>query len=207
MGWLPDLTTFPSLRELWLAKNHLNWTIPISLGNLSNLEFLYLEDNALEGVISETHFSNLTKLKGLGLANTLLVFNINFDWVPPFQLKMIGLLSSQVGRRFPKWFQTQKNLSYLDISNSKISDTLSNSDWIFSSQLLVLNLSHNQINGQVPNFSLEFLFFPEIDLSFNNLEVKYQDFYLKRHSWIFQRICFQSKSDPYVQSLMETLTF
>ena len=128
IGSLPDLTTFPSLRELWLAKNHLNWTIPISLGNLSNLEFLYLEDNALEGVISETHFSNLTKLKGLGLANTLVVFNINFDWVPPFQLKMIGLRSSQLGPRFPKWLQTQKNLSYLDISNSKISDTLSNSD-------------------------------------------------------------------------------
>ena len=128
MGWLPDLTTFPSLRELWVSKNHLNWTIPISLGKLSNLEYLYLGYNALEGVISKAHFSNLTKLKVLGLSNTLLVFNINSNWVPHFQLKMIGLRFSQLGPQFPKWLQTQKNLSYLDISNSKISDTLSNFD-------------------------------------------------------------------------------
>ena len=179
MGWLPDLTTFPSLRELWVSKNHLNWTIPISLGKLSNLEYLYLGYNALEGVISKAHFSNLTKLKVLGLSNTLLVFNINSNWVPHFQLKMIGLRFSQLGPQFPKWLQTQKNLSYLDISNSKISDTLSNFDWIFSSQLLVLNLSHNQINGHVPNLSWEFSFFPEIDLSSNKLEGKITRFLFK----------------------------
>ena len=157
----------------------MNWTIPISLGKLSNLEYLYLGYNALEGVISKAHFSNLTKLKVLGLSNTLLVFNINSNWVPHFQLKMIGLRFSQLGPQFPKWLQTQKNLSYLDISNSKISDTLSNFDWIFSSQLLVLNLSHNQINGHVPNLSWEFSFFPEIDLSSNKLEGKIPRFLFK----------------------------
>ena len=60
MGLLPDLTTFPSLRKLVLDKNHLNRTIPVSLRKLSNLELLYLEDNPLEGVIFESHFSKLT---------------------------------------------------------------------------------------------------------------------------------------------------
>ena len=37
-GKLPDLSTFPSLRVLSLFNNHLNGTIPESLGKQSNLE-------------------------------------------------------------------------------------------------------------------------------------------------------------------------
>nr|POE76897.1 putative inactive leucine-rich repeat receptor kinase xiao [Quercus suber] len=52
MGSLPDdLTTFLSLGELSLFRNHLNGTIPVSLGKLSNLEFLYLGDNPLKALI------------------------------------------------------------------------------------------------------------------------------------------------------------
>ena len=122
-----------SIGVLYLDQNHLNGTIAVSLGKLSNLESLDLSNNPLEGVISEAHFSNLTKLKGLGLSNTELVFNFSSNWVPPFQLAKILLSSCQLGPQFPNWLQTHKNLSWLDISNSKISDTLSNS--IGSSQV------------------------------------------------------------------------
>ncbi|KAK7851761.1 receptor-like protein eix2 [Quercus suber] len=116
MGSLPDdLTTFLSLGELSLFRNHLNGTIPVSLGKLSNLEFLYLGDNPLKGVISEAHFSNLTQLKYLDLSNTKLVFNFSSDWSPPFQLDTIMMKSCQLGPRFPKWLQTQKNFHWLDI--------------------------------------------------------------------------------------------
>ena len=69
MGSLPDLTTFPSLRQLRLHQNRLNGTIPESLGKQSNLVSLSLFDNSLEGVISDAHFSKLTKLKSLSLSN------------------------------------------------------------------------------------------------------------------------------------------
>ena len=85
-----------SLETLYLDRNHLNGTIPVSLGKLSNLESLYLSNNPLEGVISEAHFPNLTKLKGLGLSNTQLVFNFSSNWVPPFQLKIVWLRSCQL---------------------------------------------------------------------------------------------------------------
>ena len=179
MGLLPDLTTFPSLRVLSLFQNHLNGTIPVSLGKLSSLEFLFLQDNPLKGVIFEAYFSKLTKLKYLDFSYTLLVFDFNSNWVPPFHLENIVTRSCQLGPRFPKWLQTQKNLSRLDISNSKISDTLSNSNWIFSSQFLFMNLSHNQISGHVPNLSMEFSFFPVIDLSSNKLEGEIPRFLFK----------------------------
>ena len=203
MGSLPDLTTFPSLRELSLFQNHLSGTIPVSLGKMSNLMSLSLYDNPLECVI-EAHFLELTKLKHLILSSTLLVFNFSSDWVPPFQLKTIGLGSCQLGPQFPKWLQTQKNFSWLDISNSKISDTLSNSNWIFSSPFWFMNLSYNKISGHVPNLSWEFSFFPIIDLSSNKLEGEIPRFLFQAVQLDLSKICFQTKSNPYVQSLKET---
>ncbi|XP_050258475.1 receptor-like protein EIX1 [Quercus robur] len=172
----------PSLEVLFLSHNqimHLNGTIPVSLGKLSNLESLILGFNPLKGVISEAHFSNLTKLKHLGLSNTKLVFNFSSDWSPPFQLDSIDMKSCQVGPRFPKWLQNQKNIQVLDISNSSISDTLSDSNWIFSSQLIHMNLSHNQLSGHVPNLSWDFSFFPILDLSSNKLEGEIPRFLFK----------------------------
>ena len=176
MGSLPDLTTFPSLRVLALSQNHLNGAIPVSLGKLYNLEGLYLRHNSLEGVISKAHFSKLTKLKYLDLSNTSLVFNINSDWVPPFQLKVIALRSCQLGPRLPKWFQTQKNYNWLDIADSGILDTLSNFNLVFSPQLEYMNLSYNQISGQLPNLSLEFTLSPIVDLSSNKLRGRIPQF-------------------------------
>ena len=146
-----------NLKTLFLSGNHLNGQLDF-IQNLTrcanhSIEPLHLRDNPLEGVISEAHFSKLTKLKNFDLSNTLLDFNINFDWVPPFQLEVIGLGSCQLSPKFPKWLQTpkkkkkKKNLYFLDIFNSRILDALSNSNWIFSSQLWFLNLSHNQISG------------------------------------------------------------
>ncbi|KAF7132775.1 hypothetical protein RHSIM_Rhsim09G0139400 [Rhododendron simsii] len=64
-GMLPDLTAFPSLTRLRLEKNHLNGTINKSLGKLSKLEYLDASMNSFEGIISESHFSNLSSLKRL----------------------------------------------------------------------------------------------------------------------------------------------
>ena len=61
------------------------------------------------------------------------------------------------------------NYYLLDISNSGISDSLSNFNLVFSPQLKYMNLSYNQISGQIPKFSLEFTFSPIIDLSSNKL--------------------------------------
>ena len=67
IGKLPDLSTFPSLRVLSLSNNHLNETIPESLGKQSNLGTFKLHDNSFEGVISKTHFSKLKKFEEFGL--------------------------------------------------------------------------------------------------------------------------------------------
>ncbi|XP_075663887.1 receptor-like protein EIX1 [Castanea sativa] len=170
MGSFPDLTAFSSLRVLFLSANRLSGTIPESLGKQSNLERLYIGGNPFEGVISEAHFSKLTKLKVFHIYNNSLVFNFSSNWVPPFQLEQLYFVSCQLGFGLPKWLQTQKSYYWLDLSNSTILDTLSNSYWIFPNQKFYMNLSDNQISGHIPNLSLESSFGSIIDLSSNELE-------------------------------------
>ena len=90
-GSLPNLTLFSSLKELLLYLNQFSGTVPESIGRLAELEILDISGNSLKGVISEAHFSTLSKLSYLHLSYNSLILNINSNWVPPFQLEEIRL--------------------------------------------------------------------------------------------------------------------
>ena len=66
--------------------------------------------------------------------------------------------------------------NWLDISDSGILDTLSNFNLVFSPQLEYMNLSYNQIRGQLPNLLSKFTFSPVVDLSSNKLEGRIPQF-------------------------------
>ncbi|KAL7252571.1 hypothetical protein ACSBR1_007185 [Camellia fascicularis] len=168
-GSLPDLSMFPSLVELDLRENQLNGTIHRNIGQLSKLDHFGVSFNSLKVVLSETHFSNMSSLKYLSFSsNTLLTFNFSSDWVPPFQLDFIYLSSCKLGPHFPKWLQTQKNLSELDISSNGISDNVPSWFWDLSPGLRILNLSNNLIEGLLPDLSLKYQGYLVIDLSSNH---------------------------------------
>ncbi|BFG21978.1 hypothetical protein CerSpe_082520 [Prunus speciosa] len=166
-GSLPDLTNFLSLKHLLLQSNNLSGRIPESIGQMSKLETIRFEGNSLEGVISETHFSKLSKLSSLILSSNSLLLNFSFDWIPPFQLQFIRLKSCKMSS-FPKWLQTQKNYTSLDISDAGISDTIPSWFWDLSQKLESMDISHNQLRGTVGNIRLEFA--PYLNLSWNQLE-------------------------------------
>ncbi|XP_047949619.1 receptor-like protein EIX2 [Salvia hispanica] len=188
-GLMPSLRVFPSLIKLDLSKNNFTGTVPLSIGQLSKLQLLDLSHNSLEGLVppsigqlselqhldlshnsleglvSESHFSKLYKLKSLDLSfNPLLMLDTSLNWSPPFQLKYIYLVRCNVGQ-FPKWIQTQMNLSYLDLSGANITDEAPIWLWNMSSSLHYLYLSQNQISGAVPNISSMSIWF--MDLSYN----------------------------------------
>ncbi|RZC73023.1 hypothetical protein C5167_048502 [Papaver somniferum] len=150
-GPIPSsLGELSSLKMLNGFFNKLNGSLPESFGRLSKLRILRLAFNALEGIISEAHFANLTSLEELEVHS--LVFKLKPDWIPPFQLQVANLQACQLGPRFPKWLQTQKNISRIDISNAGIAETVVPAwFWNMTNQFSFLNLSHNQIHGQVPD--------------------------------------------------------
>ncbi|KAK2664904.1 hypothetical protein Ddye_003478 [Dipteronia dyeriana] len=193
-GSIPDLSGFVSLKRLSIPHNLLNGTLPKSIGKLSKLEFLDVSSNALEGnlpnsignlsklwffdassndlegTITEAYMSNLSRLSYFDLSSSLLTLNFKDGWVPPFQLEIILMRDCKVGPHFPKWLQTQRIFSRLDISNARISDTIPDWFWDLSPKLDLLNISHNHISGVLPDLTLKFPEIHGIDLSYNNFE-------------------------------------
>jgi EIX receptor 1/2 len=150
-GVIPNLSKLSLLRELYLSNNQLNGSLDNVLGKFSKLQFLDLSFNSLKGFITETHLSNLSSLNHLDLSyNSDLSLKFSPDWVPPFHLDTIGLGSCKLGPAFPPWIQTQKNFSWLDISDARISDTIPNWFWDLSFNIKFLNISTNQITGTIP---------------------------------------------------------
>ena len=157
-----------SLRSLVLESNQINGTLPPSFGQLSKLEYLNIESNILEGVVSEVHFAKLMKLTTLLASQNQLTLEVRNSWIPPFQLNYIFLRSWNLGPRFPLWLLSQKHLQYLDISNTRVSDAVPSLFWNLSSQFMYLNLSHNQIYGEIPNIPMILSTSSMIDMSSNH---------------------------------------
>ncbi|XP_050276249.1 receptor-like protein EIX1 isoform X1 [Quercus robur] len=160
------------LEILSLNDNKMNGTIPESIGQLSELGVLRLSGNYWQGIMTETHFLNLTKLYDFSLSSSssnLLVFNVTHDWIPPFSLQNVYILDCQFNPTFPAWLRTQKELREIYLVNTAISDTIPNWLWNLSSQLEVLDLSHNKLMGNLPK-SLNFSSLKSVLLDFNHLE-------------------------------------
>lgn len=67
---------------------------------------------------------------------------------------------------FPTWLQTQKEAMFLDFSNASIAGAIPNWFWDISSNLSLVNVSFNQLQGQLPN-PLNIARFAEVDFSSN----------------------------------------
>ena len=152
-GCIPNtIGDFKKLENLLLSGNTLSGHVPPSLGGLTSLKELDVSYNSLEGNLSEVHFIKLKNLTLLDLSSTSLALNVSSRWNPPFQLREFRASSCNIGPQFPSWLQTQTNLENLYLSNSSIRDTLP--DWFenIATHIADLNLSYNQIGGELPAF-------------------------------------------------------
>ncbi|CAL9115692.1 unnamed protein product, partial [Musa textilis] len=158
---LSACTQWTSLLSLYMQSNHLNGTIPSSMGRVSQLRDLYLSSNSLVGNITEVHFSNLTNLIGFTISSNSLNVILPNDWHPPFSVEFIGMSFCHLGAELPAWLQTQTQLSTLYLSRVGLSGNLPVWFSNFSSGLLRLNMSSNNLQGQLP-------FAPQLMLDLSN---------------------------------------
>ncbi|PWA78535.1 leucine-rich repeat protein [Artemisia annua] len=142
-----------SLEFLDLSFNKLNGSLPESIGQLGKLSFLTLHHNFFTGIVTENHFTNLKFLGTLWIGDNKLVFKLNENWIPPFQLTVLRIGSCSLGPRFPSWVQSQTMLEELDLANANISGIIPNWIWTTFSGLTFLNVSHNNIQGKLGDIS------------------------------------------------------
>ncbi|KAL4378942.1 hypothetical protein GQ457_02G028230 [Hibiscus cannabinus] len=164
-----SLGQLSNLTDLGLGSNELNGTLPDSLGRLAGLSTFDVSSNHLTGLISEVHFAMLSKLKILHFSANSFIVNVSSDWIPPFQLRNLDMGSCHLGPSFPNWLRYQAEVDFLDFSNASISDNMPNWFWDISSNLSLLNVSFNQLRGQLPN-PLNVAPFADVDLRSNLFE-------------------------------------
>ncbi|XP_058208255.1 receptor-like protein EIX1 [Rhododendron vialii] len=146
-----ELKTFHSCGNHLLGRllYEFNGTLPESLGRLVKLEGLFISNNSLEGVVSDVHFANLTRLCNLDAGGNSLTLNASKNWVPSFQVERLILDSWKLGPQFPLWLPSQMKLAALSIANTRISDSIPTLFWPILLKLNYANLSRNEIHGEI----------------------------------------------------------
>ncbi|RDY01622.1 putative inactive leucine-rich repeat receptor kinase XIAO, partial [Mucuna pruriens] len=162
-----------------LSSNQITGMLPKSIGLLSELKYLYLDGNNLEGDVTESHLSSFSKLERLSLSENSLSLKFVPSWVPPFQLEGLGLRSCKLAPTFPSWLQTQRSLTFLDISDNGLNDSVPEWFWNNLQYVQYLNMSYNNFRGAIPNLSLKLVNNPSIILNSNQFEGKVPSFLLQ----------------------------
>ncbi|BBG98179.1 disease resistance family protein / LRR family protein [Prunus dulcis] len=123
------------LVNLDISDNQFNGTLPETIGQLKMLTNLDISYNSLEGVVSEVHFTYLSRLEEFSAKGNSMTLNTSRSWLPPFQLQHLYLDSWHLGPELPNWLQGQALLWTLSLPNTGVS--------------VYLNISHNQLCGEV----------------------------------------------------------
>ncbi|XP_052195992.1 receptor-like protein EIX2 [Diospyros lotus] len=173
-GSIPDsIGNLSSLEYLYLSVNEMSGRIPGNLGQLSSMIVLDLSENSWQGVITETHFANLSSLKELQitkhLPNISEIFKIDPRWLPPFKLRYINIRNCELGTKFSTWLESQNELRTVVLQNVRISGSLHDLLLKLDLPLDKLDVSHNNLSGQVHN-SFRFNYGSTVDLRSNCFE-------------------------------------
>lgn len=149
-----------SLLNLSLAANQLNASIPSSLGTLRHLLSLNLSSNSLrEGIPLE--LSQMESLKVLDLRSNQLSGGIDPALLGLSSLESVDLSSNKLSGFLP-WqpndtLSLLRTLQYVNLSNNQLTGPLAPARFasVFAEKLRVLDMSHNQLSGNLPDFEFE----------------------------------------------------
>ncbi|PRQ32125.1 putative leucine-rich repeat domain, L domain-containing protein [Rosa chinensis] len=160
-----------SLSYLYLNNNKLHGMIPSSIYGLVKLSDLYIASNNLSGVVKFEKFQNLQSLIHLDLSyNRLTVSFQNFSNYTLPKLSSLHMSGCKI-TQFPHFLRTSTQLRSLDLSNNQIQGNVPT--WVLDvgrNSLSYFNLSHNFLTGTIEQFLWKNI--EVVDLSSNLLEGK-----------------------------------
>ncbi|KAF3448073.1 hypothetical protein FNV43_RR08781 [Rhamnella rubrinervis] len=157
------------LEGIDLSSNKLEGSIPMSIFQLRQLYHLGLSYNMFNGTTQLDMIKDLTKLRILDLSHNNMSVNVggkgsNISFPQLFDLR----LASCNLRKFPN-LSHQLELNFLDLSANQIYGDIPN--WIWNvGPFVLLNLSHNHLMSIEEPYNISHL--SGLDLSFNQLHGK-----------------------------------
>ncbi|KAL8146616.1 receptor-like protein 7 [Apium graveolens] len=160
------------LETLTLSSNKLNGPIPASFFDLKNLKSLSLSYNNLSGTLQLERFQKLENLYSLDLSHNRLSITTSSDDSSTSLLPGIYLLflASCNLKDFPN-LRNQSELQYLDLSDNQIGGEIPNWIWnIGQGSFPSVNLSHNLLTSLQEPYVLPKLSY--LDLHSNHLTGK-----------------------------------
>ena len=143
LSWFVGLT-----RYLFLDRNAFTGVIPAELGNLSNLERLYLYGNQLEGSIP-AELGNLSNLTWLYLQGNQLEGSIPAELGNLSNLTHLYLYSNQLEGSIPAELGNLSNLTHLYLYSNQLEGSIP-AELGNLSNLQRLHLYTNQLEGTIP---------------------------------------------------------
>ena len=148
-GEIPaELGNLSNLNWLWLSGSQLTGNIPAELGNLSNLRNLNLSDNQLTGEIPP-ELGNLSNLNELRISENQLTGEIPRNWATLPNLTGLSLAVNQLTGEIPPELGNLANLTSLNLGGNqltgKIPPELGN-----LANLEYLHLYVNELTGAIP---------------------------------------------------------
>lgn len=150
-GVLPkSIGDLPSgLEVLFLSANGISGTIPNEIGRLKNLKLLYLDRNLLAGSIPYS-LGHLPNMFALSLAQNKLSGQVPASLGNLSQLSELYLQENNLSGPIPGALGRCKNLDKLNLSCNSFGGGIPEELFTLSSLSNELDLSHNQLSGEIP---------------------------------------------------------
>ncbi|KAJ7525396.1 hypothetical protein O6H91_17G048600 [Diphasiastrum complanatum] len=150
-GSIPDglFSNCASLSYVDLSLNHLTGDVPPSIGNCSNLSTLMLCQNNLKSIPLE--LGGLTNLTWLFLGENQLEGEMPRQILSLTSLTILDLRDNGFNGRIPSMISQLQSLQYLMLEHNSFSGSLPPEITKLSS-LLFLDVSDNPVGGTIPNF-------------------------------------------------------
>ncbi|KAH7521463.1 hypothetical protein FEM48_Zijuj07G0036200 [Ziziphus jujuba var. spinosa] len=167
-GTLPEsFQRSNSLTHFSLHNNNLEGDFPQWIGKLSSLEYLDFSSNGFTGIIPSS-MGDLKSLNYLSLSNNKLVGNIPLSLAYCTKLSVIQLKGNNFNGSIPESL-FNLGLEEIDISDNQFSGSIPKGSGRLFESLKILDLSRNNIRGNIPAEMGLFSSLSYLNLSWNNL--------------------------------------
>ncbi|CAM6022343.1 unnamed protein product [Sphagnum balticum] len=148
-GNVPFEITKLNLEFLDLSYNNLRGSLPPEIGNCTQLRLLNVQGNQITGLVPD-EIGGLRNLECLGLGTNQLYGNLPQSLTMCTELYLLDASRNQFSGLIPSWLSKLQRLQFLVMHSNSFTGDIPIELFSSSSNLLHLDLGHNNLSGFIP---------------------------------------------------------